>query len=51
MCALTAQNEDACIKSLSDKPTVECGNCGVLANNPENVCDPRPLPNISAAVA
>ncbi len=43
MCALKSQNEDECIKSLSDKPTVECKNCGAKANDAKNVCDPKPL--------
>jgi hypothetical protein len=44
MCALKAENNDECIKSLGDKPTVVCGNCGAKANSPENVCDPQKMP-------
>ena len=44
MCALKEENNKECIKSLSDKPTVECGNCGAKANSPENVCSPQQLP-------
>ena len=43
MCALKAENNDECIKSLSDKPTVECGNCGAKANSPDNLCSPQKL--------
>ena len=38
MCALRAEGLDDCIKSLSDKPTVECRQCGAKANSLENVC-------------
>ena len=44
MCALKAESKNSeCIKSLSDKPTVVCGNCGAQANSPENVCAPQKL--------
>jgi hypothetical protein len=43
MCALKAENNNECIKSLSDKPTVVCGNCGAKANSPDNVCVPEEL--------
>ena len=43
MCALKAENNDECIKTLSDKPTVECGNCGAKANSPDNLCSPQKL--------
>jgi hypothetical protein len=43
ICALKAEKNDDCIKSLTDKPTVVCGNCGAKANSPENVCDPQEL--------
>lgn len=38
MCALKRQGLDDCIKSLSDKPTVECRKCGAKANSSENLC-------------
>jgi len=38
MCALKAQGLDDCIKSFSNKPTVECRKCGVRANNSKNLC-------------
>jgi len=38
MCALKRQGLDDCITSLSDKPTVECRNCGAKANSSENLC-------------
>ena len=38
MCALRAEGLDDCIRSLSDKPTVECRQCGAKANSMENVC-------------
>ena len=38
MCALKAQGMDDCIKSFSDKPTVECKKCGVKANSSKNLC-------------
>jgi hypothetical protein len=44
MCALKGEkNSEECIKSLSDKPTVVCGNCGAKANSPDNLCSPQPL--------
>ena len=48
MCALaaTAANADL-VKSLANKPTVECENCGAKANDPKNVCSPRQLPDIA----
>lgn len=41
MCALKAKNNKECIKSLTDKPTVVCGNCGAKSNRPEYVCSPQ----------
>jgi hypothetical protein len=38
MCALKAQGQDDLIKSLSDKPNVECRQCGAKANSIENIC-------------
>jgi hypothetical protein len=38
MCALKAQGLEDCIKSFSDKPTVECRKCGVKANSSKNLC-------------
>lgn len=38
MCALKRQGLEDCIKSLSDKPTVECRQCGARANSSENLC-------------
>lgn len=43
MCALKAENDNDCIRSLADNPTVVCGNCGAKANRPENVCAPQKL--------
>ena len=43
MCALKAANDQECIKSISDKPTVVCGNCGAMANSPDYVCAPQKL--------
>jgi len=43
LCALKAENNEECIKSITDKPTVVCGNCGAKANNPANVCSPQKL--------
>lgn len=43
MCELRAQGEDECIKSLSDKPAYECGNCGARANEAKNLCAPQAL--------
>lgn len=42
MCALKEEKNDECIKSLSDNPTVVCGDCGAKANSYENVCNPYP---------
>jgi len=38
MCALKRQELDDCIKELSDKPTVECRQCGAKANSSKNLC-------------
>ncbi len=43
MCALKAEGCSDEVASLSASPTVKCGNCGALANSPENVCNPVPL--------
>ncbi len=51
LCAMQSQDNQECIRSLTDKPTVECVNCGALANDPQNVCEPKPLPHIRAAAA
>lgn len=44
MCQLRMQMNMELIQCLSDKPTVECGNCGAKANSPDNVCIPVELP-------
>lgn len=38
MCALKSQGLDDCIRSLSDKPIVECKHCGAKANSIRNIC-------------
>ena len=38
MCALKRQELDDCIKKFSDKPTVQCRNCGAMANSSKNLC-------------
>jgi hypothetical protein len=38
MCALQSSGMDDCIKSLSDKPIVECRYCGAKANSIRNIC-------------
>ena len=43
MCALKAEGANDDIACLSSSPTVKCGNCGALANSPDNVCNPVPL--------
>ena len=43
MCALKAEGAEDDIACLSSSPTVKCGNCGALANSPENVCNPVPI--------
>lgn len=43
MCALQSNSDEECIKSLTDKPTVVCGNCGAKANSADNVCAPQKL--------
>jgi hypothetical protein len=47
MCALHAQGETETINKLAEKPSVECENCGARANDPQNVCSPRQLPDIT----
>lgn len=44
ICVLKAQGLEDCIRSLSDKPLVECRHCGARANNSTNVCAVIPLP-------
>ena len=43
MCSLKKDGAEAEIASLSASPTVKCGNCGALADSPDNVCNPVPL--------
>ena len=38
MCALKRQGLDDCIAKFSDRPTVECRNCGAKANSSKNLC-------------
>lgn len=38
MCALKAQGLNDCIATLSDKPVVECKQCGAKANSIRNIC-------------
>lgn len=47
MCALKGEGNTELMKSLSLNATVECENCGALANDPQNVCSPRQLPDIA----
>lgn len=47
ICSLTAAGDMEAIRRLQTRPTVECGNCGAKADNPENVCNPVELPDIA----
>ena len=47
MCALGEKGDLEMIRCLSTNPTVECGNCGAKANDPQNVCNPVELPDIA----
>jgi len=38
ICYLKSQGREDCIKSLTDKPTVECRQCGARANSLEYLC-------------
>ena len=38
MCAMKRQGLEDCIRSMSDKPTVQCRSCGALANSSKNLC-------------
>jgi hypothetical protein len=38
MCAMKAQGLTDCIKAFSDKPTVECRQCGAKANSSKHLC-------------
>jgi len=38
MCALKAEGKDELVASLSDRPTVECQQCGAKANSVKNIC-------------
>ena len=45
LCALKKAEKTELVRCLSDRPTVECGNCGAKANRPDNVCKPVKLAN------
>lgn len=47
MCVLNEAGKIDLAHSLSTNPTVECGQCGAKAKEPENVCDPVELPDIA----
>ena len=47
ICSLTAKGQIDLVHSLALEPTVECGNCGAKAKDPERVCNPQPLPDIA----
>ncbi|RNC71783.1 MAG: hypothetical protein ED859_03505 [Desulfuromonadales bacterium] len=47
MCALNAEGNEELIRSITANATVECENCGAVANDPKYVCSPRQLPDIA----
>lgn len=38
ICYLTSHGMEDCLRSATDKPTVECRHCGAKANSLEYVC-------------
>ncbi|HEY3490202.1 MAG TPA: hypothetical protein VGK27_08800 [Candidatus Deferrimicrobiaceae bacterium] len=46
LCHLKNQGMEGLLKSLSSKPTVRCEICGLYADEGENVCSPRQLPEL-----
>ncbi len=38
MCALKRRGLEECIENFSNKPTVQCRKCGVMANSSQNLC-------------
>jgi hypothetical protein len=47
LCVLRAQGDEELLKELSSKPTVRCEICGEYADEGENVCSPRQLPELT----
>lgn len=43
ICVLKSKGMTDDVKRLTGKPAVICFNCGVEANNADNVCSPMPL--------
>ena len=50
ICALAAGDNFADIKSLTEKPAYVCVNCGRVAANAGNLCNPLALDSISIGV-
>jgi hypothetical protein len=44
---LRSQGNESLLQSLSSKPTVRCEICGEYADEGENVCSPRQLPELT----
>lgn len=47
ICDLTGRGEIDLVRALTSGATVECGSCGAKAKEPELVCDPVQLPDVS----
>jgi hypothetical protein len=46
LCTLSAEGRKEMVKCLTGRAEYKCGNCGIKANFPGNVCDPVQLPEI-----
>lgn len=46
LCTLSEEGRKEMVDCLSQRAEYKCGNCGVKANFPTNVCDPVQLPEI-----
>lgn len=43
LCVLVSNDEFEKVKTLADKPNFICFNCGRVANNKENLCNPMAI--------
>ena len=46
LCTLSAEGRKEMVECLSGRAEYKCGDCGINANFPGNVCDPVQLPEI-----
>jgi hypothetical protein len=50
ICTLAQQNQFADIKSLANNPCFMCSNCGRVANDEKNLCNPFSFKQISPGI-